>query len=316
VLCATYGYISFMVMLPPLHLSTGDPRADTRFAYAQSYWEEGDIKVAFELAQQVLELAPDFAPAYTLLGRALLALNRGKEAVSVFHQALSKDEQDLSGAGLELAKLGILPEKALREGFIRSLFDAYAPRFEAHLTQELHYRAPLLMMNMLEYHFPQRHYNRVLDIGCGTGLMGEAIRPHCAWLAGCDLSPVMMAQAQMKGVYDHLAAEEAIHFLKKQTDQADLILAADVLVYMGDLALLFFAAEQVMHDESCFVFTVQDYDGSGFQLGDDARYAHSKEYVKSCLANRNLIIFEEEDVSTRRDQGKDVAGTLYLVKKK
>jgi predicted TPR repeat methyltransferase len=301
--------------LPPLHLTTGDPRADTRFAYAQGYWEDGDTEAAQDMARQTLEIAPHFAPAFTLLGKALLKLNHQQEAIEAFLQALQQDKHDLSGAKLELIKLKILPhDDAMSEAYIRSLFEAYAPRFDAHLNQDLHYRAPLLIHAMLERTAPQRQYKRVLDIGCGTGLMGQAIHSQALWLEGCDLSPAMVAQADTKKIYDDLSVEEAVKFLNQQSQKADLILAADVLVYMGNLAALFSAIGNTLSEDGYFAFTVQSHDGSDFRLGDDARYAHSNSYIKECLTDNYLTLVIHDEVSTRQDRGKAVPGALYLVK--
>ena len=48
-------------------------------------------------------------------------------------------------------------------------------------------------------------FGTMLDLGCGTGLAGEAFRPHVDWLEGVDLSPGMIAQARKKTIYDRLA---------------------------------------------------------------------------------------------------------------
>src|SRR3954469_14645443 len=119
--------------MPATQRSSGDLLADRRFGYAQAAFEEGDHAAAAELALQALELAPDFAPAHALLGRARLALGAREEAAAALRRALALEPEDALGAGLELARLGALPdEAAITRFYVRALFDDYAPRFEKH----------------------------------------------------------------------------------------------------------------------------------------------------------------------------------------
>ena len=121
--------------------------------------------------------------------------------------------------------------------YVARLFDDYAPRFERHLTSELGYRGPRILRDAVEAVAPVRRFRRALDLGCGSGLAGAAFRPIVESLAGVDLSPAMIEEARRTGVYDGLEVGDVAAFLAKQTSgEADLILAADVFVYLGDLA--------------------------------------------------------------------------------
>ena len=95
------------------------------------------------------------------------------------------------------------------------------------------------------------HFAHALDLGCGTGLAGVAFRDCVERLEGIDLSPGMVAEARAKGIYDALHVGEVVAHLKAATDrQFDLILAADVLVYVGDLAPLFLEVARVLASET------------------------------------------------------------------
>jgi predicted TPR repeat methyltransferase len=88
-------------MAPVVHRSTGDLLADRRYAYAEAAWNEGDAAAAADLAGQALDLAPDFAPAHALLGRATAALGRTEEARRALERALALEPDDALGAGID-----------------------------------------------------------------------------------------------------------------------------------------------------------------------------------------------------------------------
>src|SRR4051812_21579603 len=134
-------------MSPPRSVrSSGDLIADRRYGYAEAALADGDFVAAGDLAAQVLELAPDYAPAHALLGRARAALGDTPGAVEALSRAIALDSEDALGVRLDLARLGALaPEEAITSGYVRALFDDYAPRFDRHLVQSLDYRGPELI---------------------------------------------------------------------------------------------------------------------------------------------------------------------------
>jgi predicted TPR repeat methyltransferase len=140
--------------------------------YAKAAFDDRDFSAAADLARQALELAPDYAPAHALLGRAQGAL--GEDAVPALRRALELDPDDALGVRLDLARLGIVPDEgAITPGYVRALFDDYAPRFDRHLVKNLGYRGPELIHDALRSACTRRgrafRFRRVLDLGCGTG---------------------------------------------------------------------------------------------------------------------------------------------------
>ncbi len=306
-----------MPSLPPLRVTSGDLNADRRFAYAQGAVEDGDHAAAADLAEQTLEIAPGFAPAHALLGRARAGLNQRDAAIQALQAALALDPEDPLGVRLDLARLGALPlEEALGAGYVRALFDQYAPRFDAHLVGALGYRGPAVLMEALEAVAPERSFVRALDLGCGTGLMGEVLRPRVEHLAGCDLSPAMVEAARGKGIYDRLAAAELVAFLDAEPRAgADLVAAADVLVYLGDLAPVLAAVAEALAPGGLFGFTVQAHDGRSFVLGEDARFAHAEGYLAEAAGAAGFAIALSRAASTRRDRGAEVPGRVLVLRK-
>jgi predicted TPR repeat methyltransferase len=301
--------------------STGDIRADRRYEYARGAFDEKDFEVAADLARQVLELAPLFAPAHALLGRAAAELGHRDEAVSALRQALDLEPEDELGVRLDLARLGALaPHEAITDGYVRALFDDYAPSFDRHLTRTLSYRGPELIADALRRACSKRIrpylFGKTLDLGCGTGLMGWALEELCASIDGVDLSPRMLEKARKTRLYDTLSEGDLVTFLNTRRDgEAELVVAGDVFVYMAALDEVFREVHRVLAPEGLFGFTVQAHGGEGFILGDDARYAHGEGYLRTLAAETGFTLVILEPVSTRRDRDVPVPGFLAVLER-
>jgi predicted TPR repeat methyltransferase len=299
--------------------SSGDLLADRRYAWAEAALKEGDAAAAADLARQALEIAPGFAAGWFLLGQAEQALEHREAAQAAFAEALRLDPEDSLGAGLRLAQLGAgEPDRAMSPAYVRQLFDDYAIRFDRHLVKSLNYRAPALLHDSVRRTCSKRlrpfRFNEALDLGCGTGLAGEAFRAECGRLAGIDLSPEMVRRAEAKRIYDELAVGDGAAWLAMRNDaSADLVLAADVFVYIADLAPIFAGVARVLRPAGLFAFTVQAHAGEGVALGEDARYAHGEPYLRELAARSGLAVALLETVSTRHDRGADVPGLILVL---
>jgi predicted TPR repeat methyltransferase len=307
--------------LKPIHRTTGDPIADRRFSYASAAFVDADWQAAADLATQTIELTPGFAPAYALLGRAQAALGHKEAAAEALREALALDPEDELGVGVDLAQLGALQGgEALSDGYVRALFDQYADSFDEHLTVALAYRGPQVLLREIETACgrlgrPPR-FRLALDLGCGTGLMARALEGRARRVEGVDLSPKMVAVAARTGLYAALAIGDIADEMDRRPGaSADLVLAADVLVYVGDLFPLFRAAQRVLEADGLFAFTVQAGQGHGFVLGVDARYAHSEEYLRTVADDSGFALVSLAKVSTRQERGLDVPGFAILLRR-
>ncbi|MGO8738033.1 class I SAM-dependent DNA methyltransferase [Rhodoblastus sp.] len=297
--------------------SSGDLAADRRYRWALGALQERDFEAARDLFGQVLELAPHWAPGWFGLGEALEELGRRAEATAAFRAALARDPEDCAGAALRLARLsGESPALAPR-AYVKTLFDQYAETFDRHLTEVLAYRGPQILLDAVERAAPGRVFAHMLDLGCGAGLAGEFFRAKAARMTGVDLAPAMIAKARAKNLYDRLAAADLLDFLDQEpAESADLAVAADVFVYIGDLAPVFASVARVLEKGGVFAFTTQSLpNGSGFALGADLRFAHSQAYLRACAAKAGFSVQKLAPAATRKDRGAETPGWLALLLK-
>jgi predicted TPR repeat methyltransferase len=299
--------------------TSGDLLADRRYAYADAAFRDGDFEAAADLARQTLELAPGFAPAHALLGRAQAALGNQASAIEALARALAIEPDDVLGVRLDLARLGALPsEEAIGTAYVRALFDSYALGFDRHLVESLQYRAPEMIREALRRACAARGrklwFDRAFDLGCGTGLMGQALADVCATIEGVDLSPRMLAEAARARTYGALHESGLLPFLQAAPERgADLVVAADVFVYLAALDPVFAAVRRALRADGLFAFTVQAHAGEGLTLGADARYAHSESYLRGLAISTGFEVALFEPVTTRQDRGADVPGFLAVL---
>jgi len=293
-------------------LACADLIAHRRYAYGQAAVEDGDWAAAAEIFEQTAELAPGWAPAWFALGEAREKLEDVGGAAEAFRATLKADPSDRLGAAARLALLGAgEAPSALPEAYVARLFDDYAPRFDAHLTRALDYRGPALVSQALDLAAPGRRFALALDIGCGTGLMGEAVRDRVDRLVGVDLSPGMIARARERGLYDELEVAEAAAFLARTTPGAyDCILAADALCYFGELRPVFRSCRQALASGGVFAFSVESFEGEGFRLRETLRFAHAPAYVEATAREAGFCPLLMRAASTRREAAQDVPGQV------
>ena len=186
-----------------------------RYAYGKAAANDGDFAAAAEMFEQALEQTPDWPPASFALAEAREKLGDVDGAADAFRKTLEADPSDAQGALPRLALIGRAdPPPVLPHAYVARLFDDYAPHFDVHLTQKLHYRGPALIAEALNAAVPGRRFAHALDIGCGAGLMAAAMRSQIDRLTGVDLSPAMTAKAHERGLYDTLKTADALGFLQ------------------------------------------------------------------------------------------------------
>ncbi len=304
----------------PLFVSSGDLIADRRYQWALDHAGRGDLAGAADILQQTVELVPAFATAWFALGAIREALGDRAGAVLAFRAAGDADPEDYHGARLQLARLGAgEATPAMTAVYVRRLFDQHAAGFDESLTARLSYSGPQLLLDAVTRACraagrPLR-FATMLDLGCGTGLAGVAFRTHGQNLVGADLSSAMVEQARAKKIYDRLETVELTAFLAAEAAsgaKADLIMAADVFVYVSDLAPVAAAAARVLARDGLFAFTVETHGGEGVLLQPTLRYAHSIRHVRDALDGAGLAPLVLQPASPRTEKGVPVNGLVVV----
>ena len=301
-------------------MSSGDMVADRRFDYARDLQRSGDLVAAEDLFVQATDLAPGFATAWFTLGEVREQLGDPAGAILAFRTAEATDPADRNGAGLRLMRLGAAGIAGMRPTYVTALFDQYAPRFDAALVDDLGYRGPALLLAAV---ITARAgagrppaFERAIDLGCGTGLAARAFAPIVNEIIGIDLSPKMIERARATGLYVELAVAEIVEGLQRQPDaSADLIVAADVMVYVHDMAPLLAEVARVLVSGGMFAFTAESHAGEGVLLGAGLRYSHGESLVRALIGAAGLTPDRLESAWCRIESGTEVAGLVVVAAK-
>lgn len=322
------------------------PRALTGRAIALT--RLGQAEEAIALFHRAVELEPDSFHTLRSLAACLHALGRHDEAIVIYERALEIHHEETPRLELAVAyekadryelalrlweEIAIdFPESpivayqlaALRgedppplspAAFTAQLFDSYAENFDDHLLNRLEYRAPGVLAKAVAPHLATERPD-MLDLGCGTGLCGEEYRGKVGYLVGVDLSKGMIEKAKEREIYDDLIVADIISMMNQSERQFDLIIAGDVLEYLGDLSGVYQAAYRILKPNGIFAYSVEAMEGDGtYRLEKTRRYTHSPQYLRDLARTYN---FEEKNLSheiIRRQGDTDVTGLIVVLQK-
>ena len=282
--------------------------------YAISLLQAGDAAQAANRIEALLEQDRDDAQIWSWLGRARIKSGELDAARQAFAEARSRDPQDAVIAHFHAATTGQLPVE-VESDFIRRLFDGFADRFERTLVDQLAYATPRRLAEFIRERVGEG-FTTVLDLGCGTGLMAVELAADGRCIDGIDLSPRMLEAARAKGLYDRLDEAEVLDFLCNSEQRWELIVAADVFVYIADLAPIFVAAFERLPAGGAFAFSIELSAGRSTELPPETgRYRHSPEQVRQQLEVCGFSEIIEQRVEIRLEQDQPVAGVLMLAQR-
>jgi len=270
----------------------------------------GNVESARRAFDRALQEDPGCAPAWTERGSLLRELHQFEEAACCFEKALAHGgDPELNGFYLASVRDGDTLTPPPRR-YVEGLFDDYAADFQSHLVEKLGYRGfEVLLKPLLD---TGKRYGHVLDLGCGTGLCGPLVAPQADAIDGVDVSSAMLEQARKLGVYRELIHADLGEFLAATALRPDLILAADVFVYVGDLATVFRSARRLLDPGGCLAFTVERAkEGEDIQLLPSLRYAHSEAYVRRLADEARFTSVRISEAPIRHDQTTPIMG-LYV----
>lgn len=293
--------------------SSGSVLADKRYAYAEALAAEGDFVAAADLFGQAAEAAPGWAAALLAQGLALERLGDLPGAQDALAAAAALDRSGVLGVGPQLHRLQGVTPSGMAPAYIAALFDQYASRFDAHLVGSLGYRGPQIVADALADYPPAERFVTGLDLGCGTGLMGRTLSRPGLSLDGIDLSAAMLKQAEATGCYRDLRQGDCVAVARGlPAGSYGMAVAADVLVYLGDLDPLCAAVARLLEPGGVFAATVQTGAGDGYELGPDLRFRHGAAYIQVCLERAGFADLRMRPCVTRRENGAEVPGLVFV----
>ena len=283
----------------------------------------GRIEEAVASYRRAMQAKPALPQPYMNLGRLLLELGRPEEAQSCYRNALDQGLDDDVFRHLFVAAQGGNSSQSQSaaakapESYVRETFDNFAARFDRHLIGTLDYHIPDMISAAVRELAPQRKLD-ILDLGCGTGLCGQHLKDLARTLAGVDLSPKMLEQGRLRGCYDELIEAEIGAYLRAHApDRIDLVVAADALIYIGDLAPVMVETARVLRPDGLFALSIEQpsIPCASFHLELSGRYAHALDYVRGLAADAGIVERMCQDVVVRKHGPREVTGHLLLLQK-
>ena len=263
-----------------------------------------NLPAAIAELQRALRLDPDHAGARLLTGRAWAEAGEADKALEIF----ARLDPAMPGLADWQARAEAIRQAARSDpGYVRHLFDQFSADYDARMRGQLAYAAPEILGALADSVMPGRDGLRVLDLGCGTGLAGEVFRARARQLDGMDLSPAMIAKARAKQIYDQLSVGDIETALAAPGPGYDLMIAADTLVYLGDLDPVLRGARARLLPDGYFLFTVER-GGEGFQLGPKRRWRHGEAYLRQAAARAGFRLAGMLAASPRQEAKEPVEG--------
>jgi len=271
---------------------------------------------------RALQLDPDIADAHYNKGIAERRLGKPEDALASFREVVRLQP----GSGLAqhyIALLGGAISERAPDQYIVSVFDGSADTFDRHLVQELQYDTPQRLVDMLaQFASPAPDSCSILDLGCGTGLVGAAIFPYARQLVGVDLSPKMLEKARQRNIYQRLEQSELLAMMEREAAASyDVLTSADVFIYIGMLEGVFEQAKRLLKPDAYFAFSVEsldallrkDADGvEDYRLNPSGRYAHAAAYLRRLAASCGFHIQMMASAPARLEDGQPVQAWLVL----
>ena len=267
--------------------------------------------------RQAVGLRPDYGSAWTNLATILHVLGRYEEAMECYRRAMELGDRSES-AEYMLAALAGSNRQTSPRGYVRELFDGYAENFDQSLVGKLEYSVPeLLYKACLAQVGTDHRFRSAVDLGCGTGLAGEQFRGIVAQLAGVDLAEKMVAKAAERGIYDYLSCSDLDDFLATgSAADFDLVVAADVLIYLGELESFFRQVRRRIELGGYLVFSTEILTGTGdYRLQKSGRYAHAEGYIRDLASRHGFAVAGCEAANLRKEKDQWLRGYLVVLRR-
>ena len=264
--------------------------------------------------QKLIKICPDYYEAFYSMAQCYKQMKNERKMLEYLHITLQKLPEH-PGANHLLASYNGETTSKYSSEYAKKLFNNYADYFEEHLLNSLKYQVPFIIKEKLKpLNIPKN--SKVLDLGCGTGLIGKNIVDLFPDLVGVDISANMIEETRKKEIYTELHISDINDFLLKNVQEFHLVIAADVFLYIGDLEIIFSSIKKFLNSNGYFLFTIElstEIDQTDFQLGNSRRFSHSVEYIENMSKDFGFEVVDKEEIILRQENKIGQKGAIFIL---
>ena len=272
----------------------------------------GKVEEALKSYERAIEIQPDYAEAYYHLGIAYQRAANESMSIKSFEMALGI-QPNYGEAQHMLNSLNGYRSKEPPRQYVEKLFDDYAEKFDESLVEQLGYRLPFLLKDLIkELSITNVKFEKVIDLGCGTGLSGNDLRNFSESLTGVDLSRNMIIKAREREIYDNLIIGDIVDTLRSAKEKYDLFIALDVLIYIGEIIDITNAIKDCCKKNSFLILSIESQKDGDYSLLKSGRYSHSLEYVLN-ITSANFKLIKNREVNLRKENENWIAGQIIIL---
>jgi predicted TPR repeat methyltransferase len=303
-----------------LVLWTGDSSASHRelsaaelYRLARRLRDDGKVQTAYLCGKRAVELKPDDWDAWYDLGDIAQSVGRRDEALIAYQKYFDAHPEDAEIEHLLIALRDAPPPPRASDRTIQQIYKGFAATYENRMRVDLDYQGPERIQDAIKAAIGERNDLAVLDLGCGSGLSGIALKQWAAQMTGVDLSPEMIELARARNIYDRLEIGEITEWLHRTGETFDLILSCDCLIYFGDLGEIVSATAKRLKPGGVFALTMERGERYPFSLTDTGRYAHHHDHVREVAAAAGLRVLSLDEGFLRMEYGVAVTGLFAVL---
>ena len=275
--------------------------------------EGGLVQAACMCQDQAVALETDNAAYLRELGELAHILGKRPEARAAYERYLDLMEEDAEIRHLLTSLRDEQAPARVPDECVQQLYERFASFYESNMCGELGYEGPEQLCTVIDESLGERNDLNVLDLGCGTGLAGLAIKRRAGRLVGVDLSPAMIEHARERKIYDELHVAEVTDWLRNTDEKFDLIIACDTFIYFGDLGPVLALAAERLAEGGRIAFSVERAENGSHQLTDNGRYLHHQSHLTEAAHAADLKVCNHRQAFLRMEYGEPVNGTYMCL---
>ena len=276
------------------------------------FFSKGLLPDAINALEVLIKESPNDALLFNMIGGCYASQGKTDLAIKFYEKALILKPDYAIPKHMLNSLLGRTSKGPPKE-YVKNLFDDYAERFNESLLNQLQYKLPFLIKEIiLKLDSNITKFEKVIDLGCGTGLSGKGLRDISNDLTGIDISENMVTKARELAIYDSLIVGDIIETLSSSKEKYDLFMALDVLVYIGEVESIFNAVKNCCSKNALFIFSIEVQEGNDYSLLKSSRYAHSDNYILNIISDKFKVL-DSQDVKIRKERDTWIDGKIYII---